>query len=99
MIDIDELERLEKAATPGPWVEEIGCGEYLWERNAYKDAPLIVAMRNNIKALIECARACEFYADDRIVAYIRKCGSVELERLIDDGGQRAREALAKLRKE
>lgn len=68
MIDLDELERLEKAATPGPWdIDEEVWGPdrtrvvecKLWAREdvAEHNERVIVATRNALPALIAELRA------------------------------------------
>lgn len=58
MIDLDELERLEKAATPGPWgfrTVDIADPDHI------PDAALIAAMRNALPELLrelKVARGC-----------------------------------------
>lgn len=61
MTKLDELEKLSKEATPGPWYVPdnnvhplvINGDKFL----TYDDSCLIVAMRNNIDALIKVAKA------------------------------------------
>lgn len=71
MSKLDELEKLSKAATPGPWQTRFMYrslssarkdSSLLIETPAsqdWTDAELIAAMRNNIEALIKVARAAE----------------------------------------
>jgi hypothetical protein len=66
---LDELERLERAATPGPWTvaENFGTDRPTWYVmngdsvvavfNRKEDAAAFAAPRNALPALIECARA------------------------------------------
>lgn len=58
MIDLDELERLEKAATPGPWEET------LRPIQLPEDVMLCRKIRNALPALLECARALEILCID-----------------------------------
>lgn len=65
---LDELERLSKAATPGPWEKRSWAS--LQTKSTFqhvadcfrhpKDAELIAAMRNNIDQLIEIAKAASY---------------------------------------
>lgn len=48
---LEELERLEAAATPGPWGHAHG-------RVKEQDARLIAALRTEAKALLRFARIC-----------------------------------------
>lgn len=50
MLDLDELERLEREATPGPW--EVGY----YSTQHKSDAPLIALTRNHLSELIRLAR-------------------------------------------
>lgn len=69
MIDIDEIERLLAAATPGDWrTEELDQGVQIWCGSYYigetrdytgDDAALIVALRNSAPTLIAAARRVE----------------------------------------
>lgn len=52
---LDQLDEAEKAATPGPWNYSDGC-EYPLDCGP-GDALLINLARNNIRALIDVARA------------------------------------------
>ena len=59
---LDELERLSKAATPGPWYCDFDANGFyvIFKSNKtpnITDAELIEAMRNNIDNLITVARA------------------------------------------
>jgi len=84
---LDELERLEREATPEPW--EIGCTYH-----HTKDAPLIAAMRNNIKTLIDCARSL-----DELIKIIDSDAVHFTDEESDYLEKRARGALRKLRGE
>lgn len=64
---LDELEKLSKAATPGPWGPSIGLSGVIpiKDHNAgfdcrRQDAELIAAMRNNIDQLLEIAKAASY---------------------------------------
>lgn len=69
---LDDLERLEKEATPGPWpcyadsdiADQITIEGLLRPALPPSDCALIAAMRNHIKALINVARAAEKYLED-----------------------------------
>ena len=53
MTVLDDLERLEREATPGPWI----WTDFLMPRRADRD--LTIAAVNHLPALIEIARAAE----------------------------------------
>jgi len=71
MIDLDDLEKLEKAATPGPWTgvqcadgyglvrvgEELHGNSLGYEIDGH-DANLIIAMRNALPEMIKELRRC-----------------------------------------
>lgn len=64
---LNELERLSKEATHGPWQKSIGLSGVIPTKNydsafdcGPKDAELIAAMRNNIDALIAVAKAAKY---------------------------------------
>src|SRR3990167_5264166 len=73
---LDALDRLEKAATEGPWtVEDRGWTKALactirlgptddlaFDHHELKNAALIAFSRNHLRALIEVARAAEIHA-------------------------------------
>lgn len=84
---LDELERLEKAATRGDWqayqFESLLRAEWPHD-DAKSDSEIIALLRNNAKALIECARVLDHALE---LGYFAGQGSTDVW---------AREALAKL---
>lgn len=60
---LSKLSDLERAATPGPWLNRSDCSEVTNDKTfAYyvpsgEDAALIAAMRNNFAALLKIAEA------------------------------------------
>jgi len=96
---LEELEKAEAVATQGPWQGSVGLSGVVLRSNydasfqcTPGDANLICLMRNNIKTLLECARALEWYADwDH--------WSIDwVEGSHGDYGGRARDAIKKLEK-
>ena len=92
--EIDALEGLRAAGTPGPWVEG-GVGQFVKEANRgdvvadlrhgrkpYADAALIIAAVNALPALI---------------AEVREAGARELEAVADDMGDDLHASLAECR--
>lgn len=60
----EQLEALEAKATPGPWQFDGNCGGYIEEDGerigrfyTFDDIPLIVALRNNVPAIIAALHA------------------------------------------
>lgn len=66
---LDQLDEAEKAATPGPWpsywdediASQIRVNGLIRPIIPQSDAELIALMRNNIRILIDVARAAENY--------------------------------------
>lgn len=73
-LDLDALERLEKAATPWPWTVESGWLHNRSDSWRREDAPLMAALRNAAPDLIAAARE-----RDKLKARVD-----ELERAMED---------------
>lgn len=88
-LDVDELERLAKAATPGHWAciaDKLGVwvqcigGEHVAEFQSSRDAALSVSARNALPELIERVRKAESerdFAQGRATAHAVTIGRLE----------------------
>jgi hypothetical protein len=96
---LDELEDLEKFSTPAAWINENSTivdseSNELGEFYLIRDEKFIVVLRNNAKALIECARTLENLSFHVMMTWHNECTPEQLRQ----ADYRAREALAKLEK-
>lgn len=82
MTKLDELRKLAREATPGPWLMPRslnGQDEY----KLFYNAELVVAMRNNIDALLNIAEAAQKLLDAHDSLRPSVYGFVHLRRALD----------------
>ena len=98
---LNQLEEADNAASPKSLLDQPCFDDVRLENLRDEDRKVHVLARNHLKALIECARALKWYADENHINhdyYVDDDGDEHPRPdLIDDYGKRAREALAKLK--